>query len=105
MISFEGNQNQTLWLGQEGPVRLRRRQFRSFRVGDGGGPSQLVLLVLVAAAVSETPVATFLFLIVGDLSTLSQQVFITSTVATGFFLPLDEASFPFLSILFPVSSL
>ena len=57
MINFEGERNQTLWVVQGGPVRIRQCQFWSRRVGYGGDPPRLVMLV--AAAVYATPVATF----------------------------------------------
>ena len=86
MVPFEGNQNQHLRLGQEEPVRMWHHRFRSRKAGVGGGPPLLVLLVLISDDVSATTVATFRFMLVGDLRTFAHQVFINYSVVTYFLL-------------------
>ena len=78
MIPFEGNRKKPLLLGQGGLVHMRRHQFRSHWVGDGGRPPQLVLVVLVAAAVAATTVAIFSYSTcgrVGDTCSASVRCF------------------------------
>ena len=84
MINFERNQIQPLLIGQEEPINLWWCQFWSRWVGYGIGPPQLVLLVLVAAAIAATYVTTFSFMLAGELGTLAPQVFITSALVTCF---------------------
>ena len=86
MIPFKGNRNQPLWIGQGGPVCLRRRRFWICWVGDVFGPPWLVLILIVSAAAAATYVAVFRSSSCGRLGTISLQVFIASAAVTYFLL-------------------